>query len=129
MMMWRRSIELVFFVAFIVLASTNFSRAAIVAFECKIPGFSGPIFFTWYSDGSPARVGTATGVGDKALAFQDRFGAWIFVEVNMDGSPISLSTIQTNLEVIHSRHILQSNGAVLAPSQSKGHCQRVGALR
>jgi hypothetical protein len=126
MMMWRRSIELVFFVAFIVLASTNFSRAAIVVFECKISGFSEPTFFTWYSDGSPARVGIATGVGDKALAFQDRFGAWIFVEVNTDGSPISLSTIQTNLEVIHSRHSLTLNATVLLPSQSKGHCRVLG---
>jgi hypothetical protein len=108
--------------AFIVLASTNVSSAAIVAFECKFRGSSEPTIFTWYDDGTPARVGTATGIGNKALVFRDKFGAWIFVEVNMDGSPITLSTIQDNLEVIHSRHLLEMDGTVLAPLQIKGRC-------
>jgi hypothetical protein len=118
-------LKLVLAVAFMVLVSTSLSRAAIIAFECNIPSVGGPIIFTWYSDGTPARVGAATGVGDKAFAFQDRFGAWIFVEVNIDGSPISLSTIQSDLVVVHSRHILQVDGTVLSPSQSKGRCNKL----
>ena len=109
--------------AYVLLAAASPAGAEIIAFECNLPSITGRIFFTWYSDGTPARVGNAPGIGDKALAFQDRFGAWIFVELNMDGSPISLSTIQRNMEVVHSRHVLQIDGNIVLPTQSKGTCK------
>ena len=48
------------------------------------------MYFTRYTDGTPARIGKAIGVGDKALAFQDRFGALVFIETNADGTPLHL---------------------------------------
>lgn len=108
--------------AFLASVFSNAAQAEIIAFECAVPDMS-RLVFTYYSDGTPARVGVSTGVGNKALTWKDRFGAWVFVEVNTDGSPVTMSTIQTNLEIIHSRHLLLPTGDVLQPSQSKGRCK------
>ncbi len=83
------------------------------------------IFFTRYTDGTPARVGTGIGVGDKALTFRDRSGALIFIETNMDGTPITFTTIEPSLKAFHSRHLLQIDGKVLAPSHWSGQCEPV----
>jgi len=84
-----------------------------------------PIYFTRYSDGTPARVGTSVGVGDKAIAIIDRSGALVFIETNLDGTPITFTTIEPSLKAVHSRHLLQLNGTVLAPSHQTGRCEPV----
>jgi hypothetical protein len=81
------------------------------------------IYFTRYTDGTPARVGTGIGVGDKAIAFEDRSGALVFIETNIDGTPITFTSIEPSLKAVNSRHILQSNGTVLAPSHRSGGCE------
>jgi hypothetical protein len=83
------------------------------------------MYFTRYTDGTPARIGKAIGVGDKALAFQDRFGALVFIETNADGTPITFTTIERTLKAIHSSHLLQVDGTLLAPSQVSGQCEPV----
>lgn len=104
--------------------STLGANAKIIAFQCSLPNMN-PLVFTLYSDGTPARVGTATGVGSKASATRDKFGALVFVEMNNDGTPVSFSTIQKNMEIIHSRHLLLLDGSILSPSQNKGRCSKI----
>lgn len=67
--------------------------AAVVVFDCKFPAVS--FFVTVYDDGSPARVGIAQGVGDKAQGYFDKLtAAWIIVEFVADGAlPSTLTTI------------------------------------
>ncbi len=97
----------------------------LAALKCNFPGFDEPTYFTQYTDGTPARIGTGIGVGDKALTFQDRFGAIVFIETNMDGTPISLTTIEPTLRAIHSSHSITFDGRVPAPSQVSGRCEPV----
>jgi hypothetical protein len=108
----------------VLIVSTLCANAEIIVFQCNLPSIS-PLVFTLYSDGTPARVGTATGVGSKADVTRDKFGAFVFIETNTDGTPISFSTIQKNMEIIHSRHVLLLDGSVLSPSQEKGRCSKM----
>lgn len=100
--------------------------------RCKIEGFSDDIFITSppdtnQNDGQYARIGISPGIGSKAFAFADPMGAHVFVELNADGTPVGLLTVQKDMRVINSRQSIDRSGAVFAPSQSAGrlHSMRV----
>jgi hypothetical protein len=98
------------------LVASSACLADIIILKCDFRGFGGrPIYFTRYSDGSPSRIGISPGIGDRALFFSDRSGAQIFVEINIDGSPITFTTIQPNMRAIHARQVLTLDGTVLSP--------------
>jgi len=102
--------------------------------KCKIEGYNETIFIatppdTNQSDGQYARIGISPGIGDRAIVFPDRMGAVAFVELNTDGTPIGLVTVQKNMRVIKSSQFIDSSGTVLAPSQSVGGCARCAGLR
>lgn len=99
--------------------------AEIHVLRCMFDKMNQWVYFTRYSDGTPTRVGIGIGVGDKALTFHDRTGALIFIETNVDGTPISFTTIEPTLRAFHSRHTVQLDGTVLAPSHSSGRCEPV----
>jgi hypothetical protein len=97
------------------------ASAEIKALRCEFDDFK--FFITIYSDGSPARLGTSVGIGDRARAFPDtRTGALVVVEVNTDGIPTTFTTIQPDLAAIHSRHLIGPFGEVAAPWQRSGRC-------
>jgi hypothetical protein len=48
-----------------------------------------------------------------------------FVELNTDGTPIGLLTVQKDMRVIKSRQSIDPSGVVVAPSQSAGVCTRL----
>lgn len=97
-------------------------RADITILRCSFPGMEA-VFFTRYSDDTPARVGVKPGIGNRAHYFEDRFGAQVFVEVNTDGTPVTMTTIERSLGAVHSRQYITPDGSVLAPLQMKGKCQ------
>jgi hypothetical protein len=102
--------------------------------KCKIDGFNENIFITTkpdtnINDGEYARIGISPGIGDRAIVFPDRMGAVAFVELNADGTPIGLLTVQKNMRVINSSQSIDPFGTVLAPSQSGGVCTRCAGLR
>src|SRR6266540_6259712 len=75
----------------------SLSRADVL--RCKIEGFSENIFITTspdtnQNDGQYARVGISPGIGNRALVFVDRMEAHVFVELNTDGTPVGLFTVQ-----------------------------------
>jgi hypothetical protein len=97
--------------------------------RCKIDGYKEDVFITTppdtnSSDGQYARIGVSRGIGDRAVVVADRMGAVAFVELNTDGTPIGLLTIQKDLRVIKSNHAIDPSGMVFAPSQSAGVCAR-----
>jgi hypothetical protein len=105
-------------------ASTVVS-AEISVLRCQFDG-SFSVFITTYSDGTPARIGTGPGIGDRAHAIHDRrTGARVFVEVNTDDIPTTLTTVQPDLKAIHSRHLIGPYGEVAVPSQQRGKCERI----
>ena len=110
-------------ICFIGILMPSTCLADIHVLRCKFGDLQ--VYFTRYTDGTPSRIGTAIGVGDKALTFQDRFGALIFIETNTDGTPVTFTTIETNLNAVHSRHLLRHDGRVLEPSQRSGRCEPV----
>jgi hypothetical protein len=97
--------------------------AAVVVFDCKFPAVS--FFVTVYDDGSPARVGIAQGVGDKAQGYFDKLtAAWIIVEFVADGTlPSTLTTILKDGAAWHSRHTLDNMGNLIA-TQESGFCSK-----
>jgi len=102
--------------------------------RCKIEGYNEDIFIatspdTNQNDGQYARIGVSPGIGDKAIVFADRMGAHVFVELNTDGTPIGLLTVQKNMRVIKSNQTIDPSGTVLAPSQSAGVCTRCAGPR
>ncbi|XUJ35699.1 hypothetical protein ACQ5SK_09780 [Bradyrhizobium japonicum] len=102
--------------------------------RCKIEGFSDSIFITSppdtnQNDGQYARIGISPGIGNKAFAFADRMGAHVFVELNGDGTPVGLLTVQKDMRVINSRQSIDPSGKVLAPSQTAGVCTRCKSLK
>jgi hypothetical protein len=102
--------------------------------RCKIDGYNEDIFITTSSDtnqndGQYARIGVSPGIGNRAIVFADRMGAYAFVELNTDGTPIGLLTVQKNMLVIKSTQSIDPSGTVLAPSQSAGVCNRCAGLR
>lgn len=99
------------------------ARATILIYTCNFEGMS-PIVITIYDDGTPARVGVASGVGDKAAVHFDRYsGAVVIVESNIPGIPITMTTINRDGRAVHSRHVINADGW-FAPSQTRGTCVR-----
>lgn len=97
--------------------------------KCKIDGYKDDIFITTSpdtnsDDGQYARIGISPGVGNRAAVIADRMGAVALVELNADGTPIGLLTVQRDMRVIKSRHSIDPSGAVFAPSQNTGVCSR-----
>ena len=76
-------------------------------------------------DGQYARIGLSRGIGDRSIVVADRMGAVAFVELNTDGTPIGLLTVQKDMRVIKSRQSIDPSGLVFAPSQSAGVCTRL----
>jgi hypothetical protein len=103
----------------------TFSHAGVL--KCTIDGYTEEIFITTSpdtnsGDGQYARIGVSPGIGNKAFVVADRMGAIAFVELNVDGTPIGLLTLQKNMRVVKSRHSIDPSGLVLAPSQGTGAC-------
>ncbi len=103
------------------------TEASADVLRCKIEGYNQDIFITTspdtnQNDGQYARIGISRGIGNKAFVVTDRMGAVAFVELNADGTPIGLLTVQKNMRVIKSTHSIDPSGMVLAPSQSAGAC-------
>src|SRR5437899_6091131 len=87
--------------------------------RCKIEGHDEDIFITTspdtnQNDGQYARIGISPGIGNRAFVVADRMGAVAFVELNTDGTPIGLLTVQKNMRVIKSNQSLDPSGTVLA---------------
>lgn len=102
--------------------------------KCKIEGYKEDIFITTApdtkkTDGPYARIGISPGIGSKAIVFADRMGAVAFVELNTDGTPVGLMTVQKDLRVITSRQSIDPFGMVPSPSQSAGVCTRCDGVR
>ncbi len=102
--------------------------------RCKIEGYNEDTYITTspdtnVNDGQYARIGISPGVGARAIVVADRMGAHVFVELNTDGTPVGLLTVQKNMRVIRSSHSIDPFGTVLAPSQSAGVCTRCAGLR
>lgn len=98
--------------------------------RCKIEGYREDIYITTspdtnLNDGQYARIGVSPGIGDRAIVFADRIGAVAFVELNTDGTPIGLLTVQKDMRVIKSNQSIDLSGIVPAPSQSAGVCTRL----
>jgi hypothetical protein len=110
----------------------TFSLADVL--RCKIEGYNEDIYITTspdtnVNDGQYARIGISPGIGDRAIVVADRMGALAFVELNTDGTPVGLLTVQKNMRVIKSSRSIDPFGTVLAPSQSAGVCTRCAGLR
>jgi hypothetical protein len=102
------------------------AHAEIVVLRCGFAEMERPIFITKSDDETPSRVGIAPGVGDRAyVSIDPRSGAWTAVEINPNNLPITFTTIQPDLEAVHSRHVLWPDGTVPSPSQQRGRCERV----
>ena len=91
----------------------TFSLADVL--RCKIEGYNEDIFITTspdtnQNDGQYARIGISPGIGNRAIVFADRMGANTFVELNTDGTPIGLLTVQKNMRVIKSTQSIVSAG-------------------
>jgi hypothetical protein len=110
----------------------TFSLADVL--RCKIEGYNEDIYITTspdtnVNDGQYARIGISPGIGSRAIVVTDRMGAQAFVELNTDGTPIGLLTVQKNMRVIKSSHSIDPSGTVFAPSQSAGVCTRCAGLK
>jgi hypothetical protein len=110
----------------------TFSLADVL--KCKVEGYNEDLYITTspdtnLNDGQYARIGISPGIGDRAIVFADRMGAVVFVELNTDGTPIGLLTVQKNMRVIKSNQTIDPFGTVLTPSQSTGVCTRCAGLR
>ena len=117
---------------FALLLAPTVSHADVL--KCKIDDYNEGIFITTspdtnQNDGQYARIGISPGVDDRAIAFSDRMGAVAFVELNVDGTPIALLTVQKNMRMIKSNHAIDPVGAVSAPSQSAGVCTQCAGIR
>lgn len=102
--------------------------------RCKIADYKEDVFITTpphtnSSDGEYARIGVSPGIGSRAYVVKDRMGATVFVELNSDGTPVGLITLQKDLRVFKSHHAIDPFGEVLAPSQNAGACTRCAGPR
>ena len=99
------------------------AAADIAVLRCDFPNLNA-LFFTMYSDSTPARIGSGPGVGDRGLVFRDRrTKAMVIIEENGDGIPITFTTIGPDLGAVHSRALIGLDGTVVAPSQEIGRCE------
>jgi hypothetical protein len=92
------------------------TEASADVLRCKIEGYNEDIFITTspdtnQNDGQYARIGISPGIGNRAFVVADRMGAVAFVELNTDGTPIGLLTVQKNMHVIKSTQSIVSAGA------------------
>jgi len=102
------------------------AHAETVVLRCGFAEMERPIFITKSDEEMPSRIGMAPGIGDRAyIGIDPRNGAWTAVEVNADNLPITFTTIQPDLQAIHSRHVLWPDGTVVSPSQQRGRCERI----
>ena len=111
---------------FVLLLAPTFSHADLL--KCKIDDYSENIFITTppdtnSNDGQYARIGVSPGLGNRAMVVADRSGATVFVELNVDGTPIGLISVQKDMQVIKTLHTIL-NGEVFAPTRNKGLCTR-----
>ena len=88
--------------------------------KCKIDRMGDSLFITTSpdtkkTDGPYARIGISPGVGSKAIVFTDRMGAVAFVELNADGTPIGLLTVQKDMRVIKPGHAIDPYGVLCLP--------------
>jgi hypothetical protein len=102
--------------------------------KCKIEGYSEDVFITTSpdtnsNDGQYARIGISPGIGNRASVVADRMGPHVFVELNAEGTPIGLVTVQQNMKVIKSSQAITPFGTVVGQSQSTGVCTRCAGLR
>lgn len=106
------------------LSSHDAAMAEINVYDCEFKGM-GSLVITSYENDKSARIGIEQGIGDKAQSYFDTItGAWIFVEFYSGGSlPNTLTTILSNGNAWHSRHIVLSSDAVTA-SQFHGMCKK-----
>jgi hypothetical protein len=116
-----------FLIVALMLAPT-FSAADVL--KCKIDGYNEEVFITTtpdtnQNDGQYARIGISRGIGNRAIVVADRMGAVAFVELNTDGTPIGLLTVQKDMRVIKSNQSIDPSGMVFAPSQRAGVCTRL----
>jgi hypothetical protein len=91
------------------LLAPNLLHAGVL--KCKIGGYNEDIFITTApdtnsNDGQYARIGVSPGLGNRAMTVTDRMGAIAFVELNVDGTPVGLLTMQKDMRVIKSSHPL-----------------------
>jgi hypothetical protein len=101
------------------------AQSKILALQCSFSNL-GQTFITIYDDGTPARIGVKTGVGNKAKVMIDELSKSIaLIEMNVDGFPITLTTINPKMEAVHSRQIIDRVGEIAAPSQGTGKCQKI----
>ena len=92
------------------------TEASADVLRCRIEGYNNDIFITTspdtnQNDGQYARIGISPGIGNRAFVVADRMGAVAFVELNTDGTPIGLLTVQKNMRVIKSTQSIVSEGA------------------
>lgn len=98
--------------------------AEISIYDCKFNGM-GSFVITSYGNDNSARIGVEQGIGNKGQSYYDKLtGAWIFIEYFSGGSlPNTLTTILSNGNAWHSRHIVSASDTVMA-SQFHGICSR-----
>jgi hypothetical protein len=98
--------------------------AEIIVLKCDFADM--PIYFTIYDDGTPVRVGVGPGVGGRAQLFRNpRNRTIVIVEQNLDGIPVTFTTITGSLEAVHSRALIDITGEIVSPSQSAGQCKNM----
>jgi hypothetical protein len=102
--------------------------------RCKIEGYNEDIFIatspdTNQNDGQYARIGISPGIGSQAIVFDDRMGPTVFVELNADGTPVGLLTVQKDMRVFKSSQQIDPYGKVHATSPRAGVCTRCESLR
>src|SRR6476646_285639 len=103
--------------------ATLAGEASADVLRCKIEGYNEDVFITTSpdtnsNDGQYARIGISPGIGNKASVVADRMGPHVFVELNADGTPIGLLTVQQNMKVIKSSQAITPFGTVVGQSQS-----------
>jgi hypothetical protein len=99
------------------------SLAKITAAHCSFTTL-GSLYFTFYDDGTPTRVGTSVGIGDRAWHTVDKLsGSIVVIEMNTDNFPITMTTITPDMNAIHSRQIITTSGKIFSPTQGLGTCK------
>ena len=101
------------------------AQATITVLRCSFEN-DFEVYFTFYSDGTPTRVGRSSGIGDRAdTKIDKRTGAFVVIELNLEDIPITMTTISPDLSAVHSRQNIDLDGSVFAPSQQRGKCEWV----
>ena len=109
----------------IVALSVGNAAAEVVVHTCRLSIFDKPLIVTIYDDGSPSRIGNEVGVGSRAFThFDPPTGATVVVEFNGGDVPTTLTTINSDGRVVHSRHLVGISSGWFHPSQTTGQCTR-----